>query len=128
MATRVLVDVVPAKGGAGTSRRVEVFCGAGEQVLRWLCFAALTRTAYELGDNPGVRPPVPPLAPAPAPLGEPPRPAGFHAFPPLPVAASGSDASPRGPAPAATRSGAVGTVQWSGLQAARMKPPARHSL
>ena len=70
MAARVLVDVVPVKGCAGTSRRVEVFCGAGEQVLRWLCFAALTRTAYELGDNPGVRPEPPRPRPSPRPPGE----------------------------------------------------------
>lgn len=119
MAKRVLVEVVPAKGCAGTSRRVEVFCGAGEQVLRWLCFAALTRTAYELGDNPGVRPPPPPppppgsprprpLPPPPAPPGSLPGPVGFRAFPALPVAAS--SASSRGPAPEATRSN--GAACW----------------
>ena len=70
MAARVLVDVVPVKGCTGTSRRGEVFCGAGEQVLRWLCFAALTRTAYELGDNPGGRPEPPRPRPSPRRPGE----------------------------------------------------------
>ena len=60
MPIRVGVEVAPVKGHAGASRRVEVFCGAGEQVLRWLSFAALTRMAYELGDSPGVRRASPP--------------------------------------------------------------------
>ena len=67
MPIRVGVELAPVKGHAGASRRVEVFCGAGEQVLRWLSFAALTRMAYELGDTPGVRrapsPPPPTVAP-----------------------------------------------------------------
>ena len=67
MPIRVGVELAPVKGHAGASRRVEVFCGAGEQVLRWLSFAALTRMAYELGDTPGVR-----RAPSPPPLQSPP--------------------------------------------------------
>ena len=71
MPIRVGVELAPVKGHAGASRRVEVFCGAGEQVLRWISFAALTRMAYELGDTPGVR--RAPSAPPPT-VGPPARP------------------------------------------------------